>query len=136
MTLADVPEEAPIEVGPDDMLVDLHVPSEVTEEEDAEHVAYAVHIQEEEAETQEVPELVDNNDEDSDSKSVDSLGEEGKWEELEELLNAESDEDERAEQMMKPRSTAGQRKYDDRYKWSLMNFSMGEAIWKFGDVAS
>ena len=86
-----------------------------------------------------VPDLVNIDNDDSDSESGDSvddqddqeLGDDPELEELERLLNEETDIEEKAEEMMHPllrrsaRSTAGTSKYDDQYEWNLY-VSVGE----------
>ena len=86
-----------------------------------------------------VPDLVNIDNDDSDSESGDSvddqddqeLGDDPELEELERLLNKETDIEEKAEEMMHPllrrsaKSTAGTSKYDNQYEWNLY-VSVGE----------
>jgi hypothetical protein len=81
-----------------------------------------------------VPDLVDNDNDNSDSESGDSvddqeLGNDPELKELKRLLTKETDIEDKAEEMMRPplrrsaRSTAGMRKYDDQYEWNLLNLT-------------
>jgi hypothetical protein len=88
-----------------------------------------------------VPDLIDNDNDDSDSESGDSvddqeLGDDPELKELKRLLTKETDIEDKAEEMMHPplrrsaRSTAGMRKYDDQYEWDLLNLTHSGSWWQ------
>jgi hypothetical protein len=90
-----------------------------------------------------IPELCDQDDYDSDSESGDSVdGGEAELEELDELLNADSDstgalnEDHVQPVRSSTRSTSRVTWRDEAYDWTLMNRSVHTALKNFGAVAS
>lgn len=139
VTVADLPAE--FQVATSDVIMhDVHIPLVI---EDVPFIELPQEMMDVMAAPL-VPELVDQEDDDSSSKaSVESMSEDlNEMEAFNMLLNEESNENEKAENMMWPplrrsnRSNKGVKKYDDNYEWSLLNLSIGDVIRKFGDVTS
>jgi hypothetical protein len=144
VTIADIPperadphEDVPMmavhdPTGPGDVMV-LDLPEDMA-------------LKEQESPTG-VPDLVNNDDEDSDRELGDSvedqeINDDAAGTAREAAYNEETDAEEKVEKMMQPglrrstRPTAGTRKYDKHYEWNMMNLSVGEAIRTFGYAAS
>jgi hypothetical protein len=93
-----------------------------------------------------MPELVDNDDDESDDEMEDASVGNDDDNPLDEILQGDSDTAEeltrdmetqaqQAEVRRSQRSTAGVRRYDDAYDWNLMNLSVTSALRDFGEVA-